>query len=130
MVGESREEFADSDRDELVDGGSHGYVVERGSTELVTGPGGWDELLGEREVTGAGAADVDAETVVVLRTDDDESCFDDSGPGLVVVALPFPPVVVPSDVVLEKQRPLVSLRFVEILTKLLMPRLFAVLMGV
>ena len=45
--------------------------------------------------------------------------------GVVVVALPFPTVVV-----LEKQRPLVSFLFVEILTKLPMPRLLAVLMGV
>ena len=54
----------------------------------------------------------------------------DSSFGVVVVALPFPPVVVPSDVMLAKHRPLVSFRFVEILTKLPMPRLSAVLMGV
>ena len=50
--------------------------------------------------------------------------------GVVVVALPFPPVVLPSDAVLVKQRPLASLRFVAMLTKLLIPRLSAVLRGV
>ena len=49
---------------------------------------------------------------------------------VVVVVLPFPTVVVRIAVVLEKQRPLVSFRFVEILIKLPMPRLLAVLMGV
>ena len=54
-----------------------------------------------------------------------EDCVVDGCHGVVVVALPFPTVVM-----LEKQRPLVSFRFVEILTKLPMPRLLAVLMGV
>ena len=72
------------------------------------------------------------EEVAVLSADDDKVavCVVDSCLGVVVVVLPFPTVEVPSPVVLERQRPLVSFRFVEILTKLPMPRLLAVLMGV
>ena len=101
--------------------------TDRTRTGLATarrpGPGGVELGNGKDKLDGEGEEElVDigcAELVTVLDS-----------PGLVVVALPFPPVVVPSDVVLAKQRPLVSFRFVEILTKLLMPRLSAVLMGV
>ena len=95
--------------------------TDRGGTGLATarrpGPGGVELGDGKDELEGEGGG---AELVAGLE-----------GVGAVVVAaLPFPPAVVPSGVVPAKQRPLVSLRFVEISTKLPMPRLSAVLRGV
>ena len=91
--------------------------TDRGGTGLATarrpGPGGVELGDGKDESEGEWCG---AELV--------------EGLGAVVAALPFPPAVVPSGAVAAKQRPLVSLRFVEVSTKLPMPRLSAALRGV
>ena len=92
--------------------------TDRGGTGLATarrpGPGGVElgDSKDESEGEGGGAELVEGLGAVV------------------VAALPFPPAVMPSGAVAAKQRPLVSLRFVEVSTKLPMPRLSAALRGV